>query len=65
MPAGTSVDLEIALRKIHELVVSDGDLGYEYWYAVGQLLRRASSTQAEIDCLTEEWNRAARSNPLG
>jgi hypothetical protein len=54
MPAGTSVDLEIALRKIHELAVLEGDLGYEYWYAVGQLLRRAGSMQAEINFLAKE-----------
>ncbi|CAM2162025.1 conserved hypothetical protein [Burkholderia latens] len=48
------IDLEIALRKIHELALEDGDLGYEYWYQVGKLLRRAYDMQAEIDALREE-----------
>jgi hypothetical protein len=51
------LDLEIALRKIHELSMADGDLGYAYWYAVGQLLRRAGDMQAEIDTLTKELER--------
>jgi len=49
-----SIDLEIALRKIHELAMADGDLGYAYWYQVGQLLKRAADMQAEIDALSKE-----------
>lgn len=26
------IDFEIVLCKIYELVMVDGDLGYEYWY---------------------------------
>ncbi|WP_257010618.1 hypothetical protein [Burkholderia ubonensis] len=48
------IDLKVALRKIHELAMADGDLGYEYWYKVGQLLQRAAEMQAEIDMLTKE-----------
>ncbi|BCQ24730.1 hypothetical protein NK8_29060 [Caballeronia sp. NK8] len=48
------IDLDIALRKIHELALADGDLGYAYWYQVGQLLRRADGMQTEIDSLREE-----------
>jgi hypothetical protein len=51
------LDLEIALRKIHELSMADGDLGYAYWHEVGQLLRRAAGMQAEIDSLTTELGR--------
>lgn len=48
------IDLKVALQKIHELALADGDLGYAYWYSVGQLLRRASKMQSEIDALAQE-----------
>lgn len=57
MLSESSLDLDIALRKIHELAMSDGDLGYAYWYEVGQLLRRAAAMQGEIDSLTRELER--------
>jgi hypothetical protein len=57
MSSQSNLDLEIALRKIHELSMADGDLGYAYWYEVGQLLRRAAGMQAEIDLLTTELER--------
>lgn len=49
------MDLEIALRKFHELGLADGDLGYAYWYEVGQLLKRAAGMQARIDELSKEF----------
>jgi len=48
------IDLAIALRKFHELDLADGDLGYAYWYEVGQLLKRAADMQARIDELSKE-----------
>jgi hypothetical protein len=27
-------DLTVALNKMHELALAEGDLGYAYWYAV-------------------------------
>lgn len=57
MPAENRLDLEIAFRKIHELGLEDGDLGYAYWYEVGRLLRRAAGMQAEIDSLSRELER--------
>lgn len=54
MSQNNSIDLEIALRKMHELAMADGDLGYAYWYQVGQLLKRAAGMQAEIDALSKE-----------
>ncbi|MEM5345204.1 hypothetical protein [Paraburkholderia azotifigens] len=54
MSANNSIDLEIALRKFRELGVEDGDLGYAYWYEVGQLLKRAAGMQARIDALSKE-----------
>jgi len=52
-----NLDLEIALRKIHELSMADGDLGYAYWYEVGQLLRQAASMRTKIDLLEKELER--------
>lgn len=54
MAQDNSIDLEIALRKIHELAMAEGDLGYAYWYQVGQLLKRAAGMQNEIDALSKE-----------
>ncbi|MBB2998279.1 hypothetical protein FHX57_000592 [Paraburkholderia tropica] len=57
MPSQNSLDLDIALWKIHELAIADGDLGFAYWHAIGQLLRRAGDMQDEIDFLTKELER--------
>ena len=54
MPSDNKLDLDIALRKIHELALADGDLGYAYWHQVGRLLRRAAEMQGEIDALNQE-----------
>ncbi|MGF6635522.1 hypothetical protein [Paraburkholderia sp. MM6662-R1] len=54
MKPDRAFDLEIALRKLHELGLADGDLGYAYWYEVGQLLKRAAGMQAQIDALSKE-----------
>lgn len=54
MSATNKIDLGIALRKLHELAQVDGDLGYEYWNGIIQLLTRATSMQDEIDSLTQE-----------
>lgn len=57
MSSQNSLNLDIALRKIHELAMEDGDLGFAYWHEVGQLLRRAGDMQAEIDFLKDELER--------
>ncbi|MFM0629833.1 hypothetical protein [Paraburkholderia xenovorans] len=68
-PAGNDInsdnriDLEIALRKMHELSLEDGDLGYEYWQAVGQLLKRAAGMQAQIDALSKELEQCRAVQP--
>jgi hypothetical protein len=54
MASNNQIDLGLALRKLHELALADGDLGYEYWYQVAQLLKRAAGMQAEIDALSRE-----------
>lgn len=62
MNSDNHIDLEIALRKFHDLGSADGDLGYAYWHEVGQLLKRAAGMQAQIDALSKELEqlRAAR-----
>ncbi|SAK98196.1 hypothetical protein AWB78_05628 [Caballeronia calidae] len=57
MPTENEFDPTIALEKIHDLAVAEGDLGYEYWYAVGNLLKRANVMQAQIDSLSRELER--------
>ncbi|WP_432735191.1 hypothetical protein [Ralstonia solanacearum] len=54
MTSENHIDLGVALRKLHELALADGDLGYEYWYQVAQLLKRAASMEAEIAALSQE-----------
>lgn len=60
------IDLDIALRKLHELALADGDLGYEYWYGIAQLLRNAASMRSEIEMLSRalEECRAERNKAL-
>lgn len=36
------IDLEIALRKLHQFRLEDGDLGAEYWQQISILLREAA-----------------------
>jgi len=48
------IDLEIALRKFHELGLEDGDLGHAYWHEVGQLLKQAAGMQSRIHELSKE-----------
>ncbi|MFM0169145.1 hypothetical protein PQR33_07295 [Paraburkholderia sediminicola] len=54
MNAGKDIDLENALRKFQQLGLEDGDLGYEYWHAVGKLLKRAAGMRQEIESLSRE-----------
>ena len=54
MPSDNKLDLDIALRKIHELALADGDLGYAYWHQVGRLLRRLADRQRDTDALNQE-----------
>ena len=57
MSQENGINLEIALKKIHELALADGDLGYSYWHQVGQLLKRAAGMQDTIDALSKELER--------
>jgi hypothetical protein len=42
------VDLTLAYRELGELSKKDGDLGYEYWNSVIELLRTAGAVRAEL-----------------
>lgn len=57
MSENDSIDLEVALRTMHKLGLEDGDLGYQYWHQVSQLLKRAAGMQVEIDTLRKELKR--------
>ncbi|SAL78872.1 hypothetical protein [Caballeronia telluris] len=48
------IDLEIALRKFHELGLESGDSGYAYWHEVGRLLKQAAGMQSRIHELSKE-----------
>lgn len=37
----TTPDITIALKKLHELQLSDGDLGAEYWLSISNFLKKA------------------------
>lgn len=47
-------DLNIALRKLHELGLADGDVGYLYWHEVAQLLKSAQSARKRIEDLEQQ-----------
>lgn len=64
MHSENQIDLDVALRKIHELALADGDLGFEYWNQIGQLLRRAGGMQAEIDILSNDLERCRAARRL-
>jgi len=51
------LDLSIALRKLHELALEEGDLGYAYWYAVAKLLREAQRLAERVQELESQLGR--------
>lgn len=63
MNSNNPIDLDIALRKFHQLGLDDGDLGYAYWYEVGQLLKRAEGMQAQINALSKELEQLRATKP--
>lgn len=55
------LDLSIALRKLHELALAEGDLGYAYWFAVARLLKDAQQmTERVSDLETQVAQMSAR-----
>ncbi|WP_241019062.1 hypothetical protein [Paraburkholderia sp. Tr-20389] len=51
------IDLDIALRKLHQIGLDDGDLGYAYWHEIGKPLKQAAGMQSRIDELSKELQR--------
>ena len=43
------INLDIALRKLHELQLQDGDLGAAYWLSIANLLRDAEEFKSRAD----------------
>lgn len=56
------LDLSLALRTLHELSLSEGDLGYEYWTKVYNLLRVAPIMQKRLRELEGQCMYAERSD---
>lgn len=52
-----SLDLSIALKKLHDLATEEGDLGYAYWFAVAQLLKDAQRMAERIRDLEAQITR--------
>lgn len=49
-----NVDLDIALRKLDELTLADGDLGAEYWSKISRLLRAADHYKSRAIAAEEQ-----------
>lgn len=47
-------NLDIALRKFHQLGMEDGDLGAEYWNHISRLLKQAADMDARLERLSQE-----------
>ncbi|MDR6741088.1 hypothetical protein J2X56_003112 [Herbaspirillum sp. 1173] len=37
-----TIDISIAMRKLHRLQLEEGDLGAAYWLSISELLQRTS-----------------------
>lgn len=59
------IDLEVAFRTMHSWGLSDGDVGFEYWSRVAELLRDASECRARVQLLQEEVRRLRAQNIRG
>jgi hypothetical protein len=44
----TDIDLSIALKNLNEMARAEGDLGYEYWYRISQMLSAVPQMQQRI-----------------
>lgn len=48
-----TIDLSVALEKLHRLALEDGDLGALYWNSISRLLRSAAALERENKELRE------------
>lgn len=39
----TEIELDVAIRMLHELQKTDGDIGAQYWREISQLLQAAAA----------------------
>jgi hypothetical protein len=53
------IDLSIALKKLHQLQLEDGDLGAEYWLSIANLLKDAAQYK-ERALLAEDGLRSVK-----
>jgi len=55
-------DLTTALRKLHELGLADGDVGYAYWHDIAKLLKSAAWARKRIEELERELSTCLHAN---
>lgn len=48
-----TIDLSVALKKLHQLALEDGDLGALYWNSISRLLRSAAELERQNQKLRE------------
>lgn len=48
-----TIDLSVALKKLHQLSLEDGDLGGQYWHSIIRLLRSVAELERENQKLRE------------
>lgn len=46
-------DLTVAMRRLHELGLADGDVGYFYWHRIAQLLQSSVLTRKRLEELEQ------------
>jgi hypothetical protein len=56
------IDLEVAFRTTYSWGMSDGDVGFEYWSCVAELLRSASKCRKRSHLLEEKLRCLRASN---
>jgi hypothetical protein len=44
-----NIELDVALKRLNQLQLEDGDLGAEYWFQIASLLREAQQYRARAE----------------
>jgi hypothetical protein len=52
-----SIDLTVALNKLHQLQLEDGDVGAQYWYQVSLLLKDAAGHRQRALSVEQNLNK--------
>ncbi|QYJ21046.1 hypothetical protein KYT87_26140 [Achromobacter sp. ES-001] len=58
-----TTDVSIALKKLHQLALEDGDLGAMYWHSISRLLRSVAELQRENKELRKALSACERARP--